>query len=220
MISLLQKIITFGRFSVRRSNQELVVKQKNYIAIFINLSWFVVFFLIFYLIYQRYGVSRLIPQTPKDYLGLILIPFIFYIVVKNILTLLRSHTLKIDYIAREVWCDSIRLPLEKIDRFVISKNVSLKSYYYSIAIVFSSSDSAGDEMDLEFYEKNLIFLPTKFTKLFLIDIANEINKLLVGKKYYIERKLDKLEMGNIFMYLIFFSLIIYVFSFLIIKMLS
>ena len=101
--------------------------------------------------------------------------------MKNILTLLGAHTFKIDYVSGEIWCDSVRLPLKIIDRFVITKSMSLKSYYYSIAIVFSSSDNDGDETDFEFYEKNLIFLPTKFTKLFLIDIANEANKLLVDK---------------------------------------
>ena len=218
-MNLLQKIITFGRFSVKRSNQELVVKQKNYLAIFLNLSLLVVFFLIFYFIYQRYGLSRLIPQTPKDYLGLVLVPFVFYLILKNILTLLGAHTFKIDYVSGEIWCDSVRLPLKIIDRFVITKSMSLKSYYYSIAIVFSSSDNDGDETDFEFYEKNLIFLPTKFTKLFLIDIANEANKLLVDKKYFVERKLDTLEIGNIFMYIVFFSIVIYLFFFLIIRIL-
>ncbi len=219
-MNLLQKIITFGRFSVKHSNQELIVKQKNYLAIFLNLSWFVVFFLIFYFTYQRYGLSRLIPQAPKDYLGLVLVLFVFYLILKNILALSGSHAFKIDYVSGEIWCDSVRLPLKMVDRFIITKSVSLKSYYYSIAIVFSSSDNADDDTDFEFYEKNLIFLPTKFTKLFLVDIANEANKLLSDKKFFVERKLDTLEMGNIFMYLVFFSIVVYLFCFLIIRMLS
>lgn len=220
MISLLQKMITFGRFTVKQSDRELVVMQKNFLAIIVNILIIVIFFVVFYLNYKRYGLDSIIPNSPKDFLGAVFIPIIFYIILRNIIVLSKGHTLKIDYVLREVWYDSVRIPLDKVNSFIINREVSLKSYYYNIVAVYFSDDDIDEDVDRQDGVNDLIFLPTKFSKLFLIDIANEANKLLIDKKYFIERKVDSLEIGNILIYAIFSSIIVYVLCFIIIKTLS
>lgn len=214
MIDLLQKIIIFGRFSVKQNDGELIVKQRNYFAIFSSFFALVIILLIFYFKYQKYGLAGVLPQNSKEYVGAILIVCLLYLIFRNIFLLSKKHILIIKYSLREIWYNSVKIPLNAVTRFEIHRNVSLMSYYYSIVVVYFSNDEKNNEDGVN----DLIFLPTKFTKLFLIDIANEANKLLINKTYSIKRKLDLLEIGNILIYTVFGLAVLFFVYFMMMKM--
>ena len=192
----------FGKFSVKETPSEIVVKQTNYLSIFVKL--FVLGILIFGAIIQiqHRGAANLIGDNKANYIVLIF-PLIFlYFFLKNITPMFKRHKLIINLIERSINYNRFEIRAERISYADVGKVYYGKiCRYYLIIYEKDGSDylpAMTDGVAKELTGEN-IFEPVALSKKFMIFLANEVNKLTSGMRR-IDNKSDKLEIaGNVYL---------------------
>ncbi len=205
----LQRIVTFFKFSIKKKEEELVIRQRrNFVPIVFWLIFLLFIFAVGYLDYKEMGVEAFIPNDGKKILGLIAFIVIIYMITKsNIVETLKTRALVFKYPEKEIWYDGMKMPIDRANHFGLYKDASARHYYYSIVLAYDE----GDEYDIGL--DDMIFLPTRFTKLFLIDVANEANTFLTNNSHVIDREMDVLEKVIIAVYsgiMLFLLYLIYI----------
>lgn len=189
-MNFLAKLSTFGRFSIKDSPSELIIKQRNYVGILLNLL--IISFFIFILVLQisYKGIESLAIKSPKDMLGLIFAVGLLYFFGKNIFILSHAQMLKIDKMKRLIVYEGIEIRTDRINYADLIKEYSTKGCYYHL-IIYLKIGKGKANIDLDNDDKELtgidIFQPTFYSKNLMLFLANEINNM-TEKRKIIENK--------------------------------
>jgi len=207
-MDFLTKLSILGRFSIKNSANKIVVKQRNYIGALMGLI--VISFFIFLIIIQIYykGVETLAVRDAKSLIGIIVLPVFFYFIIRKIIALLKPQTLTIDRSLQKIIYNNLELAINKIDYADLGKNVGLKGYRYYLVFYLNTKEGIEET----------IFLPTFYTKRFMIFLANETNRL-TAKKKIIRNQIEIHDFLSIFWLLFIVSIFLFLAYLIIFKFL-